>query len=122
VFKRDPLITVEEYEKGYKALLDQTKSQLPDIQLILCEPFILKVGKAKDNWEAYHNDIVQRQAIVKKLAEQYNAVFVGLQEVFDKACKKAPADYWIWDGVHPTVAGHELITRKWLKMAKRKVI
>jgi lysophospholipase L1-like esterase len=80
------------------------------------------VGKAKDNWEAYHNDIVQRQAIVKKLAEQYNAVFVGLQEVFDKACKKAPADYWIWDGVHPTVAGHELITRKWLKVAKNKVI
>jgi lysophospholipase L1-like esterase len=122
VFKRDPLITVEEYEKGYKALLDQTKSQLPDIQLILCEPFILKVGKAKDNWEAYHSDIVQRQAIVKKLAVQYNAIFVGLQSVFDKACKKAPADYWIWDGVHPTVAGHELITRKWLKMAKKRVI
>jgi lysophospholipase L1-like esterase len=122
VFKREPLISVEEYEKGYKALLDQTRSQFPDIQFVLCEPFILKVGKAKDNWEAYHNDIVQRQAIVKKLAEQYNAVFVGLQEVFDKACKKAPADYWIWDGVHPTVAGHELITRKWLKVAKNKVI
>ena len=122
VFKREPVISVEEYEKGYKALLDQTKTQYPDIQLVLCEPFILKVGKVKDNWEAYHNDISQRQVIVKKLAEQYTAVFVGLQEVFDKACKKAPADYWIWDGVHPTVAGHELITRKWLKMAKKKVV
>ena len=122
VFKRDPIIPVEEYEKGYRALLDQTKTQFPDIQFILCEPFILKVGKVKDNWEAYHNDISQRQVIVKKLAEQYNAVFVELQKVFDKACKKAPADYWIWDGVHPTVAGHELITRKWLKMAKKKVL
>ena len=122
VFKREPVISVEEYEKGYRALLDQTKAQFPDIQFVLCEPFILKVGKVKDNWEAYQKDISQRQAIVKKLAEQYNAVFVGLQEVFDKACKKAPANYWIWDGVHPTVAGHELITRKWLKMAKKKVL
>ena len=122
VFKREPVISAEDYEKGYRALLDQTKVQFPDIQFVLCEPFILKVGKVKDNFEAYQNDISQRQAIVKKLAEQYNAVFVGLQTVFDKACKKAPADYWIWDGVHPTVAGHELITRKWLKMAKKKVL
>ncbi|MEI6143424.1 MAG: SGNH/GDSL hydrolase family protein [Mariniphaga sp.] len=122
VFKREPIISVEEYEKAYRALLDLTKVQYPEIQLVLCEPFILKVGKVRDNWEAYQNDISQRQTIVKKLAEQYNAVFVGLQKVFDKACKKAPADYWIWDGVHPTVAGHELITRKWLKMAKKKVL
>ena len=39
---------------------------------------------------------------------------VPLQAVLDDACKRADASYWIWDGVHPTAAGHELIARQWL--------
>jgi phospholipase/lecithinase/hemolysin len=50
-----------------------------------------------------------------KLAMKYNAVFVDLQEPFNKACKRAPAENWAWDGVHPTPAGHELIARQWIK-------
>ena len=40
-----------------------------------------------------------------------------LQEVFDKACEKRDSSYWIWDGVHPTEAGHGLIARQWIKYA-----
>ena len=93
----------------------------PDILFILCEPFILKVGKVKDNWEAYRADMAQRQAIVRKLALQYKAVFVASQEVFDKACEKAPAEYWMWDGVHPTVPGHELLAREWIKQVGKRI-
>jgi lysophospholipase L1-like esterase len=121
VFHREPVVTIEKYEEIYRSLLEQTKAQFPNIIFVLCEPFILPVGKVKDNWEAYKADITKRQEVVKKLALQYNAVFIGLQEVFDKACEKAPADYWIWDGVHPTVAGHELIARKWIKLVSKRI-
>lgn len=121
VFKRDPVISIVKYEETYTALLEQTLAKFPDIIFVLCEPFILPVGRVKENWEKYHADIVQRQVIVKKLAEKYDAVFVGFQEVFDKACDKAPADYWIWDGVHPTVAGHELMAREWLNQVEKRV-
>ena len=40
--------------------------------------------------------------IVRQLAEEYDAVFVPLQEAFDKASSGMDATYWIWDGVHPT--------------------
>lgn len=121
VLKKEPLITVEKYQETYDRLLEQTKAIYPDILFVLCEPFILKVGRIKENWESYHSDITQRQAVVRKLAEKYDAVFVGFQDVFDKACKKTPADYWIWDGVHPTVAGHELMAREWMKQVEKRI-
>jgi lysophospholipase L1-like esterase len=96
-------------------------AKFPSIIFVLCEPFILPVGRVKENWDAYHADIVQRQAVVRKLATKYNAVFVGFQEVFNNACKRAAADYWIWDGVHPTVAGHELMAREWLNQFGKRI-
>ena len=53
--------------------------------------------------------MVPKSEIVKKLAQEFDCVFVPLQEKFDKACEKAPATYWIGDGVHPTLKGHQLI-------------
>ncbi len=121
VLQREPVISVGKYEEVYIELLEQTLSKFPDIMFVLCEPFILKVGLLKDKWEEYHSDVIQRQAIVRKLAKRYNAVFVGFQKVFDSACERAPADYWIWDGVHPTVAGHELMTREWLEQVQKRI-
>jgi len=46
---------------------------------------------------------------------------VELQEPFTKAYKKAPANYWIWDGVHPMPAGHELIAQLWIKEVTKKL-
>ena len=121
VLNRQPLVSVEKYEETYNTLLEQTKAAFPEILFVLGEPFILKVGRMVENWEPYHSDMVQRQAVVRKLAEKHNAVFVGFQEVFNKACEKSPANYWIWDGVHPTVPGHELMAREWIKQVEKRI-
>lgn len=121
VFQRQPVISVEKYAEIYENLLQQARSQNPNITFVLCEPFMLPVGKVKENWDAYHADLSQRQPVVKELSQKFDAVFVGFQQVFDEACKKAPADYWIWDGVHPTIAGHELMAREWLKKTEQRL-
>jgi lysophospholipase L1-like esterase len=121
VFNWEPIISIEKYTDTYQSLIEQTIAKFPDIILVLCEPFIQPVGRVKENWDAYHSDILKRQAVVRKLAEQYQTVFVGFQEVFDKATEKAPADYWIWDGVHPTVAGHELMAREWIRQVEKRM-
>ena len=121
VFQHDPIITVNKYEKLYRSLLEITRKQYPDILFVLGEPFILPVGKVKEHWDIYHGDILARQAVVVSLAQKFDAVFVGFQEMFNRACKKAPADYWIWDGVHPRVAGHELMAREWMKQVGKRV-
>jgi lysophospholipase L1-like esterase len=41
--------------------------------------------------------------------------------MFDRAAKLAPVDYWIWDGCHPSVYGHELMAREWIKQVSTRL-
>ena len=102
------------YEQMYDRLLTETKAALPDITFVLCEPFYLPKGGHKDG-DARDQDVKKRQAIVAKLAEKHHAALVRLQHVFDEACQRAPAEYWVWDGVHPTYSGHQLLADEWVK-------
>ena len=117
----EPVVSARIFETIYDKMLKQTRLAFPEIIFVLGEPFILKGSRVNDNWEAFCSDISQRQAIVRKLATKYNAVFVGFQEIFNKACKNAPIEYWIWDGIHPTVAGHELMVREWIKQVEKRI-
>jgi lysophospholipase L1-like esterase len=112
---------VEQYEKDYRLLLQETRQQLPSVQLVLCEPFVLPVGRVKENWEAYSGEVEKRRNVVRRLSEEFKTVFVPFQEAFNKALNKAPADYWIWDGIHPMPAGHELMAREWLHQVHKKL-
>lgn len=114
-------VTPQKYDEVYRSILDQSVKQNPDIILVLNQPFIFKYASTVKNWEQRHDDLIERQKIVEKIALDYKAIYVRLQDVFDTACKRAPAEYWIWDGIHPTVAGHELITREWMKQVRKKL-
>jgi lysophospholipase L1-like esterase len=113
-----PPVRPEIFEQQYDQLLADTVKALPEVRLVLCEPFGLPVGKKKDGWEAYRAELEKRQAVVAKLGDKYKCPVVHLQKVFDDACKRAPADYWIWDGIHPTYSGHQLVADEWVKVVK----
>jgi lysophospholipase L1-like esterase len=85
---------------------------------VLCEPFTLPVGSKKEGYEAWRADIGKRQEVVARLAKKYDAPLVRFQKVFDEACKRGPAEYWIWDGVHPTYAGHQLMADEWVRAVR----
>jgi lysophospholipase L1-like esterase len=109
------------FGEHYSTLLTATQRALPNAVFVLGEPFILPVGPVKENLSAWQPAVAKRQTVVRNLAKRFNAVFVGYQQVFQDACKKAPADYWIWDGIHPTVPGHELMAREWLRQVGKRV-
>jgi lysophospholipase L1-like esterase len=117
----DRAFTALSYENDYRALLMQTTQQLPGVELVICEPFILPVGKVKDDWDSYQREITGRQLAAKKIAGQFAAIYVPLQDAFNQALKRAPAEYWIWDGIHPMPGGHELIAREWIKQVGKKL-
>lgn len=107
-------VSVEQYEQRYDKLLAETVKALPHIRLILADPFGLPVGHVKDHWEQRRSELAKFALVVSRLAAKYHATVVHYQAMFDNACKRAPADYWIWDGVHPRATGHELMADQWL--------
>ncbi len=111
-------VSAEDYERQYDELLSATTNALPNVKLVLCEPFGLPVGKYKANWEKHGADFAKRQEIVGKLAEKYHAPVVHFQKVFLAATKRAPADYWIWDGVYPTYSDHQLMADEWIRTVR----
>jgi lysophospholipase L1-like esterase len=111
-------VPADQYEQQYDQLLSDTVKALPKVKLVLCEPFGLPVGGKKDIWPSYYPQLLARQVIVNKLAEKYHAPVVHFQKVFEDAAKRAPAEYWIWDGVHPTYSGHQLMADEWIRVIK----
>lgn len=109
-------VSPEQYEAGYDKLLADTVAALPKVKLVLCEPFILPGSATQKNWEVWQGHAKQFRAIVEKLGAKYHAPVVHFQKTFDDAVKHAPAEYWIWDGVHPTYAGHQLMADEWVRV------
>jgi len=104
--------TVERYETGYAALLERTRMALPDVRLVVCEPFVLRTGAVDDSW---FPEFDERRAAARRVAEQAGATWVPLQETFDAAVERAEPAYWAADGVHPTMAGHALMAQAWIE-------
>lgn len=110
---------LELFEPTYEKLLEQTKAANPKVKLVLMEPFCLPVGHTLERGEPWVAELHERQAIVAKLAQKHGAALVRCQKCFDDACKRAPADYWIWDGIHPTYSGHQLLADTWLETVRK---
>jgi lysophospholipase L1-like esterase len=108
--------TIETYIADYKKLLDRTKQALPNVKLIICEPYALKGVKAVDDKWYPTFDLFRKAA--RDIADQYDAPFVPYQTAYDKAVQLAPASYWTVDGVHPSVAGAALMAHTWLEAVK----
>jgi lysophospholipase L1-like esterase len=108
--------TIDTYIADYKKLLDRTKTALPNVKFIICEPFAVMGVRAVDEKWYPTFDLFRKAA--RDIADQYDAPFVPYQTAFDKAIKQAPPIYWTGDGVHPSVAGAALMAQTWLEAVK----
>lgn len=108
--------TVETYEQDYRQLLVLTKKMIPDVQLVICEPFaVLGASAVTEKW---FPDFDAYRVSSKKMADEFDAVFIPYQAIFTEALNYAPGNYWTADGVHPSMAGCSLMAEAWLKAVK----
>ena len=97
------------WKQKYRHLLDTTRTVLPNAELVLCTPF---VGKSTGQVRMTITDSLAQ--IVRKIADDYKAVVVSFDQLFANLQKSEPTPkYWIWDGIHPTAAGHQRMAELW---------
>jgi len=114
-------VSDERYFKVYDLLIEELRAELPDTKIYILEPFVLKGKGTEEHWEEFDREIRLRAGSARRIAEKYGLTFIPLQEKFDAMCEKCEVSYWLWDGVHPTAAGHELIARALVEAVKKDI-
>jgi lysophospholipase L1-like esterase len=119
VEKRPGASDAREFERAYDQLLKDTIAARPKVKIILCEPFVFKGSRTQGAWDEWQRDTESRRQGLGRLAAKYKVPLVRFQKIFDDACQRAPQEYWIWDGVHPTAAGHQLMADEWIRVYQK---
>ena len=120
-FDKNNGVSSEKYEKIYSMLIEEVLEALPNIKIMILEPFVLEgtattsTEEEPERWQIFRSEVEKRAATAKRVAEKYNLKFVPLQQKFDEASKGLPSEIFVWEGVHPTHPGHTLIKNEWVK-------
>ena len=110
------LVTLDLFRETYDSLLSLARRELPDARIILCTPFVLPVDKIGKDWDLWSAEVGRFARVVTELSEKHHVSLLNLQPLFDIALNRAPAFFWMPDGVHPSAAGHQLIADEWVRL------
>lgn len=125
------------YRQNLRTMLSQSRQRNPALKILLGLPFFYRIDGYDRNihWNADETekaftldfrrftqtnaarkeaDILERQDIVREICQEFEAFPLDFPAAFSAAAKRLPVEYWTWDGVHPTVAGHQLLSSVWL--------
>ncbi|HEX2949057.1 MAG TPA: SGNH/GDSL hydrolase family protein, partial [Armatimonadota bacterium] len=106
-YDSDLLSPIAEFEESYRRLLDRLRTET-DTQILLLEPFVLPTPQDRERWR---EDLDPRIGAVRRVARDYHLPLLPLDGLFAAAAAKREPEFWAADGVHPTQAGHALISQ-----------
>ena len=115
-------VDLARWESMYRLLLKETLERLPNVKIVICEPFVLE-GEATCGEGRFEQflEVKEYAKVAKKLAEEFGLPFLPLQNRLDEEAAKHGAAHYLYDGVHPSVAGARLIANEWLKLFKAEI-
>jgi lysophospholipase L1-like esterase len=102
-------VSQAEYQRILETLVRTTRPRLQG--LILMTPYFIEPNRA-DGMRAMMDDF---GAVVRNLADTYDALLVDTQAAFDAALQHLHPMALAWDRVHPTRTGHMILTRAFLQ-------
>lgn len=103
------------FKKVYRMLLEEILEALPQIKILLLEPYVMKGGATEKYWDIFAPEVAARARAVRELAAEFDLPLIPLQKPLEELSRQAPTDYWLADGVHPNVPFHQYIADRWLE-------
>lgn len=117
-FKSQNGVGVQKYEMLLDLFFKEVLEANPEIKIFLLEPFVLLGTATEEHFEGFVNQVALQSAACRRLADKYGFTFIPLQQKMEQLGKQTSNDYVLHDGVHPTCAGHELISRELYRAIK----
>jgi lysophospholipase L1-like esterase len=102
-------VAITRFEEVYRQLLVRTRPTLDG--LVLMTPYFIELRSddpMRVQMDAYG-------AVVQRLAEEFDAVFVDLQSAFNRVLAHRPSQSLAGDRVHPNKTGHLIIAEAFLE-------
>lgn len=115
----------EDYDKNVRAILDAARAQNPALKIIIGEPFHFTCIKDDDTPEKIkREELFTEKSFIyaekaKNIAADYGAAFVEYRCEFEKRLDSVPLRHLVWDGVHPTYVGHQIMADKWYSVVEK---
>ena len=137
------LATPEAYRENLRGMLFLARKQNPQVHIMLGVPFYYHLDDSlpglsdrpcdipereftlntrrdyRKNRDEKLADIKLRQEIVREVGDEFGADIMDYPAAFARGKEQAPIGYWVWDGIHPTVAGHMLMFKCWLESFRK---
>ena len=110
----------EGWERRYRALIERVREADDGVRIVLGTPFIARAGRngAAENYPQCEAITHRLAEIVCRIAADCGAVLIRYDEMFSALAAQypdVPASHWIWDGIHPTMAGHRKMSELWIE-------
>jgi lysophospholipase L1-like esterase len=117
-------VDTPKFERIYRMLLDEIYEALPNIKILLYTPFVLRGSATVDpenptKWETFRDGCAERAEAVKRIAKDYPVGLCETQPLFDAAEGVVSDDQLLRDGVHPSIAGTEILARGFMDWFNR---
>jgi lysophospholipase L1-like esterase len=107
------------YERVFNMLLEDVKTDLPNVKFMILEPFLLPGDRVvAENYPLRLAQTEKRSEAAQRIAEKFDAKFVPIQKHLDAVLDKAPIEYWTLEGVHLTEASNQILADQWIKAFK----
>ena len=113
-------VDAEKFELIYDLMLKEIKTALPDVKIMILEPFVLpgsatvSTEESPERWEFFKRETPLRAEASRRIAKKHGCVFIPLQAKLDEADARHPG-IWLRDGVHPSAAGAYLIKEELIR-------
>ncbi|MGE4320707.1 MAG: SGNH/GDSL hydrolase family protein [Acholeplasmataceae bacterium] len=110
------IVLPEAFKNNYMKLIEWTKKECPDTEIILMTPFVFDVGVYEPIWQ---KDLEIEQDMVKEIARHFDLKCLDMQSILDSYLSQYQKLDILSDGVHPTQLGFSIIADHLLEVLKQ---
>ncbi|MBQ4096971.1 MAG: lysophospholipase, partial [Clostridia bacterium] len=80
-------VDAEKFYKIYSMLISEIKAELPELKIMILEPFAVKGPATTEAWDTFSVEVAKRAEVARRIAEEFSLTFVPLQAGFDELSK-----------------------------------